>query len=463
MMRQRLLELCADVAPLADDAVAAVVEEIRSEEDEPLRLAVVGKVKAGKSTLVNALIGRRVAATSDAECTRIVTWYRYGAPEAAELVLLDGSVVPIGFGGSLPDELGLPAEQVSHAVVTLQEAALQHYTLIDTPGLGTTTTSNAEATRRAILSDEAAGQADALIYVFHTVDRAADIEFIDSFRAAGGDPERPVTSIGVLSNADRFPPGPWADTDPFEVAGGVARDIAAEHAHRVGTVIPVAAKLAETALTGRVREADAAELAKLAELDEIDVQDLQDEDSDAWERLSPVFDDYVLRHGRELARQGAVPLRRWMLERSGVPALARALRERYVGFDAQLRTERSLTAIERAARDADERDAIVEAVRDARLHPAMHPLFELETWERIRDDETAAALTAQLERILTGADDRERVGLAREAGADEVHDRARELAGEAQAGAAVAPHPSHASANRVLARSYQLIATRYRK
>ena len=44
--------------------------------DGPLRVAIAGKVKAGKSTLLNALVGERVAPTDASECTRVVTWYR---------------------------------------------------------------------------------------------------------------------------------------------------------------------------------------------------------------------------------------------------------------------------------------------------------------------------------------------------------------------------------------------------
>ena len=45
---------------------------------EPLRIAIAGMVKAGKSTLLNAIIGEEIAPTDTGECTRIVTWYRYG-------------------------------------------------------------------------------------------------------------------------------------------------------------------------------------------------------------------------------------------------------------------------------------------------------------------------------------------------------------------------------------------------
>src|SRR3546814_10325052 len=46
--------------------------------DEPLRVAIAGKVKAGKSTLLNALVGEEIAPTDAGECTRVVCWYRKG-------------------------------------------------------------------------------------------------------------------------------------------------------------------------------------------------------------------------------------------------------------------------------------------------------------------------------------------------------------------------------------------------
>src|SRR4051794_28130721 len=58
--------------PPAADRCAAMAERL----DGPLRVAIAGKVKAGKSTLLNALVGDQVAAVDAGECTRVVTWYR---------------------------------------------------------------------------------------------------------------------------------------------------------------------------------------------------------------------------------------------------------------------------------------------------------------------------------------------------------------------------------------------------
>src|SRR4249920_1421263 len=78
-------DLATEVRRIAGDALRvargtdqeAAVGIARRRLDEPLRVAIAGRVKAGKSTLLNALVGERLAATDAGECTRIVTWYRH--------------------------------------------------------------------------------------------------------------------------------------------------------------------------------------------------------------------------------------------------------------------------------------------------------------------------------------------------------------------------------------------------
>jgi len=74
-------QLTTDVGRLLRAAAAqatgprahAELQELSARLTGPLRLAIAGKIKAGKSTLLNALVGEELAPTDAGECTRIVT------------------------------------------------------------------------------------------------------------------------------------------------------------------------------------------------------------------------------------------------------------------------------------------------------------------------------------------------------------------------------------------------------
>src|SRR5262245_52397376 len=109
---------------------------VRDRIDEPLRVAIAGRIKAGKSTLLNALVGDRLAPTDAGECTRIVTWYqdghtyqvvghpRQGAPRQLRFTR-DGGAIEVDLGGVKPEDIG-------QLVVTWPSQELRTATLIDT-------------------------------------------------------------------------------------------------------------------------------------------------------------------------------------------------------------------------------------------------------------------------------------------------------------------------------------------
>src|SRR5690348_18344008 len=78
--------LCTRLQPQVSARTAAGFREVLRRLSAPLQVAVAGRIKSGKSTLVNALIGRRVAPTDVGECTRLVTRFQYGTVDRVEIV-----------------------------------------------------------------------------------------------------------------------------------------------------------------------------------------------------------------------------------------------------------------------------------------------------------------------------------------------------------------------------------------
>ena len=103
-------------------------------------------------------------------------------------MLRDGSVHPLPFDGSLPENLGVDPASVERIEVTLQSGPLRQLTLIDTPGLGSLDRPDDGDTGEA--SVRAAGQATALLFLFRDVEKQDDIEFIRGL--PGGDRAAPA-------------------------------------------------------------------------------------------------------------------------------------------------------------------------------------------------------------------------------------------------------------------------------
>lgn len=109
--------------------------------EEPPRIAVAGGWQAGKSTLINALLGEEVAPVEVADGRPVFTWYEDG-PE------LEVTAYPVGgrprrlavtraASGMRVDLGGRPAERVDDIVVRWPARVLRHAVLIDTPAVPT--------------------------------------------------------------------------------------------------------------------------------------------------------------------------------------------------------------------------------------------------------------------------------------------------------------------------------------
>lgn len=149
----RLVALIDELRPsVPDSSVGDRLGDIRSRLTGPLRVAIAGRVKAGKSTLLNALVGERLAPTDAGECTRLVSVYRQGPGYRVTASLKSGASRELVFrreSGHLDVELGdLDDNDVAHLEVDWPTSTLATTTLIDTPGLASANDDNSRRTPR---------------------------------------------------------------------------------------------------------------------------------------------------------------------------------------------------------------------------------------------------------------------------------------------------------------------------
>jgi hypothetical protein len=165
-----------------DDPVAA--GWLREETDRfegPLRIAVAGAPRSGKSTLVNALVGAEVAGTA--------SWYRYGPDPRAIGYRSDGPgrELPIRRTGT-GLRIVVPVDDLDEVTVDWPSPFLRHAVLLEPA-----------AADPAVVVSRVRAEADAILYAAPTL---ADADLRAMWPAPDAAPFPPVETIVVLSRAD---------------------------------------------------------------------------------------------------------------------------------------------------------------------------------------------------------------------------------------------------------------------
>ncbi|MFW0772787.1 dynamin family protein [Paenarthrobacter nitroguajacolicus] len=250
-----------------DPTALAVLNELEGRLEGPLRVAVAGMVKAGKSTLLNAIIGEEIAPTDAGECTRIVTWYRYGHTPRITLHPFIGEpqALPVTReDGRLVFNLGdVRAEDVERLVVDWPSASLRELTLIDTPGIASLSQDVSGRSKAFLLPEDAPMAADAVIYLMRHL-HASDVRFLESFKDTAAGQSGTVNALAVLSRADEIGAG---RIDSLISAAVIADRYSRDQNLKplaLG-VVPVAGLLAQSSRTMRQSDFEAMKL--LAQLD----------------------------------------------------------------------------------------------------------------------------------------------------------------------------------------------------
>jgi len=254
---------------------------------QPMRLVVVGQIKRGKSTLVNALLGEEVAATGQLELTFTISEFCHGDDRVVFVRYKDGTsegpLPPAALEGLTvrdPARLG-QLRRIRKVEFVMPNELLRTFRLVDTPGLGSVHLIDAQNTvdylglgsaprigaQRSAARDtlDAMGrtaadvheesvreivEADAVLYLFSRGLHERDDETVAEFLGDARSSVTPLRAFGVLSLCDRYWP-PDRDLpghpdpvtyDPMDAARLIADRYMADS--RTGrlffTVVPIA-------------------------------------------------------------------------------------------------------------------------------------------------------------------------------------------------------------------------------
>lgn len=467
--------------------VAVQIREILGRLQGPLQLAVAGRIKSGKSTVVNGLIGRRVSPTDIRECTRMVTRFQYGTVDRVEVRKLDGSTITLPYDddGVIPADLGCNPHEVAVVDAYLTYEMLRHVTIIDTPGLASLDAHSVGRTQGMLgeaggvsaldgvdeQSQIAVSSAEAVLYVLTQSVRADDADALNAFRrSSSGQTSSPINALAILNKADQV----TAD-DPMLAAAELAREHSHTLRHAVSQVLPLVGLVAESAGTGYFIESDAQTLRAIATLDDVTRQMmflstdffLRPEiaiDPDARERLLIKLDLFGIRTAveaiiadRQITTGG---LRAVLEEASGYPKL-RAIIDGVFSVRADdIKSAVALSALDSLAAKCapGPRDLIYDALEELYQHPEAQQLRLLEAATLVTSGkvELPEDMFDEVRNLVTGTSPGEMLGVP--GGTSELLiATALEGAGRWRSFATFGSNPAQSRIAHIIHRSYFLI------
>lgn len=186
--------------------------------DEPCRLAIAGRVKAGKSSLVNTLLGGDFAKVGVTETTATINIFKYGTPPNQDLPIqccyVDGHNEWVSknfldsLQGTSEDSL-TKANEIKHLVYFIDDTRLQDIILIDTPGTNAVVDEHQTQTelyfglrkRHNSETIELSNSADAVIYLLGEVAHESNQDFLSNLNETLGQRAN-INTLGIMSQID---------------------------------------------------------------------------------------------------------------------------------------------------------------------------------------------------------------------------------------------------------------------
>ncbi len=429
--------LTSAVATFVGTTEESEVRGVLDRLDEPLRVAIAGKVKAGKSTMLNALVGEELAPTDEGECTKIVTWYRHGTTYRVLLEPRSGEVRQVPFrhdSGAIDVELGdTSPNDVERLIVDWPTKRLEGMTLIDTPGLGSLSENVSERTV-AFLSpgEDRVTAADAVLYLMKHL-HASDVSFLEAFHDEAVSQATPVNAIAVLSRADEVGVGRLDAMESAErIAGRYRNDPKVRRLAQ--TVVPVAGLLAGSGSTLRQVEFEAfGALAQVPQPEQdallvsvdrfVEITTTAGLTSLERQALLERFGLFGIRLSVDLIRRGevatAAQLAQALIDRSGLNQLRAVLLAEFGERRNVLKARSGLLAIETALRRCPSADDGSLAADVERISASAHEFNELRLLNSVRTGSVVVKADdiAEIERLIgtNGSSPSARLGLPADA------------------------------------------------
>lgn len=388
--------------------------------DEPLRVAIAGKVKAGKSTLLNALVGEEIAPTDAGECTRVVTWYQDGPAPKVLLHPREGKARQLSINrrnGALTFDLGgTEPDRIDRLTVDWPSQSLRGTTLIDTPGIDSLSQDVSARSHAFLAPSDEPTAADAVVYLMRHL-HSGDVRFLESFQDRGVARATAVNTIAVLSRADEIGVG---RLDALMSAKRIASRYRADDKLRelCQTVVAVAGLLAQTGRT--MRQAEFTALTTLSKLPRADMDGLllsadrfvrgsagEVLETGVRAELLDRFGLFGVRLGVTLIRQGVADptkLSAELVRRSGLDDLREVLSIQFTERRDLLKARSALLALDLVLRREPRPSAQPLVVELEKIMAGAHEFAELRLLTALRTGAVKLAKDdrSEAERLLGG-------------------------------------------------------------
>lgn len=249
---------------------------------QPMRVAIVGVIKAGKSTLMNALLQEKIVATGAVEATFNVNWLKYSESPSLKVYFKDNRSPETKSFSELKALTLRPQEHqdyllsIKYIEVGYPNEILRTFNIIDTPGLKSFYEEDSKNTQNFLklygeelseVTQQEAANADAVLYLFSQGLGKGDAETVQRFQGPLAGNATPINAIGVLTKVDIYATDPSV-SHPIAAGQRIASRLSQnpQVSRLFYTIYPICGLLAEGVQT--LTDKHFATLSQLAKLPE---------------------------------------------------------------------------------------------------------------------------------------------------------------------------------------------------